>query len=246
MVLGCQRRNDGSLNVVLVLVDTLRADHLGAYGYSRPTSPALDRLAAESVLFTTARSQSACTFPSVNSLITSRHPIDFLGQPERRIGIPEDIPSLPEILSAHGYRTVAVSASPIVRKTPTKFNPHGGYHRGFDIFDEDCHRESARCLNEKSSRYLDELQHAQPFFLYPHYYGPHAPYSPPVDYQRQFGSHYAGRKGFIRRGDPWTIQSRIYREKVPHRVTDEDVQHLVDLYDDEIVRLPGHPESRQR
>ena len=67
----------GRWNVLVVLVDTQRADRLGAYGYSRPTSPAFDELAAESHLFEQARAQATCTFPSVNSLLTSRYPARF-------------------------------------------------------------------------------------------------------------------------------------------------------------------------
>src|SRR5262245_25679501 len=66
-------------NVLVLLVDTLRADHLGLYGYARPTSPNLDRLAADGVVFERARSQAACTFPSVNSILTSRSPGHFMG-----------------------------------------------------------------------------------------------------------------------------------------------------------------------
>ncbi|MGH9361061.1 MAG: sulfatase-like hydrolase/transferase, partial [Thermoanaerobaculia bacterium] len=170
------------LNVVLVLVDTLRADHLGVYGYRRPTSPALDAFAREAVVFTDARSQAGCTFPSVNSLLTSQLPERFLGQPEGRIGIPDGIPTLPEILRARGWATAAVSASAVVRRRPIRHNPHGGFGRGFDLFLEECAWKSAACVNERALAALDTLP--RPFFLYLHYLEPHAPYRPPRFHQR--------------------------------------------------------------
>jgi arylsulfatase A-like enzyme len=93
-------------NVVLVVVDTLSTRHLGLYGYARPTSPNLESLAAESVVFEQARAQAPCTFPSVSSLLTSRHPqASFVGQTEGSMGIPEEIPSIAEMLAAAGYAT---------------------------------------------------------------------------------------------------------------------------------------------
>ena len=89
-------------NVVVVLADTLRADHLGAYGYHRSTSPNLDRFFAEGAVFHGARSQSSCTYPSVNSLLTSRYPAPFLDQPEKRMGIPDGMPTL-----VHNVQTLA-------------------------------------------------------------------------------------------------------------------------------------------
>src|SRR5438093_502224 len=70
-------RDRGRWNVLVILVDTLRADHLGAYGYGRPTSPHLDDLARQSYLFTQARAQASCTFPSANSILTARYPAAF-------------------------------------------------------------------------------------------------------------------------------------------------------------------------
>ena len=88
-------------NVVLVLADTLRADRLASYGYYRVTSPFLDRFGDENIRFTDVRSQSACTFPSVNSILTSRSVSHFMS-PETRPGIPDWVESMPTILAGHG------------------------------------------------------------------------------------------------------------------------------------------------
>ena len=85
-------------NVVLILIDTLRADHLGAYGYERPTSPFIDQLAAKSVLFENAVSAANATFPSVNSLLTSQPPSVFYSTNAADLGIPEEMTTLAEVI----------------------------------------------------------------------------------------------------------------------------------------------------
>ena len=225
-------------HVVFVLVDTLRADHLSAYGYERPTSPTLDAFASGALLFENARSQAACTFPSVNSLLTSRWPADFLGQPEKAMGIPQAIPSLAEILRDRGFQTAAVSASPIVRASPSRHNPGGGFDRGFERFDESCLWREAACVNAVAFAELDRLAgDGRPFFLYLHYMDPHGPYAPPAGRPRRFaGPGPSGpEKEFIRRGDPNPIAAHLYRDAPDPGAAAADVAHLVDLYDEEIA-----------
>ena len=223
-------------NVIFILVDTLRADHLGAYGYSRPTSPALDAFARESVLFQNARSQAACTFPSVNSLLTSRYPPVFLGQPGQALGIPASVPSLAEVLQARGYTTVAVSASAVVRNTPSRHNPGGGFGRGFDLFLEDCLWKSASCVNRQAFGHLQRRGGGdKPLFLYLHYLDPHGPYAPPSTYKRQFAGGGEPERAFIRNGNPNPIGDWLYKQAPDPAVTPRELQHLVDLYDDEIA-----------
>lgn len=226
-------------NVVLVLVDTLRADHLGTYGYARPTSPHLDALAAESFLFEQARAQAPCTFPSANSILTGRYPVRFLVQPEKRLGIPESIPSLAEILGGAGYATAAVSASPIVRKTATDQNPHGGFDRGFDRFDESCLWEDAKCVHRKAKALLDDLP--EPFFLYLHYMDPHDPYRIPPDWPRRFVPAQEEGGGEVSpaaaAGDPNPIADAFYGEGDASLATLADLARLRDLYDEEIAYI---------
>lgn len=230
-VLPEERR--GPPDVVLVLVDTLRADHLALYGYHRPTNPELARFARRAVRFETVQAQAGCTFPSVNSLLTSRYPFHFLGQPEeRRHWIPRHVPSLPEVLAAHGYSTAAVSASPIVRATPSDLNPSGGYGRGFDVFDESCFKEPARCLNRRAFELLDGME--RPAFLYLHYMEPHARYQPPPEHRRRFAVD-GSSKPWVERGDPLPIIYTRYQGVEHFEVTERDVAQMVDLYDEEIV-----------
>jgi arylsulfatase A-like enzyme len=221
-------------NVILILVDTLRADHLGAWGYSRPTSPNVDAFARESVRFENARSQASCTFPSANSILTSRYPSAFLGQPaDRALGIPDNIPSLAGILKERGFRTAAVSASPIVRNTPGRFNPGAGFGRGFDSFHEDCVWRSAACVNRAALPLL-QSQDERPFFLYLHYMDPHGPYAPPRNHRRRWALGKPDRK-FVRDGNPNPIGDRLYKGAPDPGATPADLQHLMDLYDEEIA-----------
>ncbi|HSF39824.1 MAG TPA: sulfatase [Thermoanaerobaculia bacterium] len=221
-------------NVIFILVDTLRADHLGVYGYGRDTSPALDAFAKESLLFENARSQAACTFPSANSILTSRPPTAFLGQPGQAMGIPPGIPSIAEILAGRGYRTAAVSASPVVRNTKSRFNPSGGFGRGFSIFDEACVWKPAHCVNQRASEVLAQKDE-RPFFLYLHYMDPHGPYRAPEKHRKFSGGKVATDKPFILQGDPNPIGDWLYKAKPDPGVTPAELQHLIDLYDDEIA-----------
>lgn len=234
------------LNVIFILVDTLRADHLGAYGYGRDTSPNLDAFARKSVFFRDARSQAPCTFPSVNSILTSRYPTAFLGQPNHAMGIPERIPSLAEILNARGYRTVAVSASAVVRNTPSQHNPGAGFGRGFEVFLEDCVWKAAACVNRQvlGPQVLGQPRKdggggdERPLFLYIHYLDPHGPYDPPRGYDRRFATG-TPDKSFIRNGNPNPIGDMLYKGAPDPGATPADLQHLKDLYDDEIAYFDG-------
>jgi arylsulfatase A-like enzyme len=114
-------------NVVLVLIDTLRADHLGAYGYARPTSPTFDALARDSVLFEGTTAQAAWTKPSVASLMTGVY-VHRHGVVSNRDALGEAQPSLAEEMRARGYQTAAFSANPWI-------TPEFRFDRGFDEFE---------------------------------------------------------------------------------------------------------------
>jgi arylsulfatase len=232
--LSCHREPPPPRNVIFILVDTLRADRLGAWGYARPTSPNVDAFARESVRFADVRSQATCTFPSANSLLTSRWPAAFLGQPDQALGIPASIPSLAEILRSRGFHTVAVSASAVVRKSPSRFNPKGGFDRGFDVFEEDCVWQSAECVNREAAAHLQ--RGGKPLFLYLHYIDPHGPYRPPPTWQHRFAAG-ATDKEWVRRGDPNPIGDWLYKGKPNPGLTPGDLQYLKDLYDDEVAHF---------
>jgi len=113
-------------NVLVVLIDTLRADHLGCYGYDRPTSPAIDAFAAEGVQFMRAYSQSTWTKPATASLMTGRYPRQHQAYLEKA-KLPETERLLPEALRAAGYRTAVFSGNPWITR-------EWGFDQGVDHF----------------------------------------------------------------------------------------------------------------
>jgi arylsulfatase A-like enzyme len=167
-------------NVVLYLVDTLRADHLGVYGEGRGLTPHLDAFAREATLFEDATAPSSWTRPSVASLLTGlapqQHRVNRLEQ-----GLPAEALLLSERLQASGYRTAAFVANAHIAAT-------FGFARGFDRFEplfegpnraSDVHRRLLTWL-EGTAR------EPTPFFLYVHTIDPHAPYEPPEEFRRRF------------------------------------------------------------
>jgi arylsulfatase A-like enzyme len=233
VILGCRDAPPGlPPNVILILVDTLRADHLSSYGYPRQTSPRLDAFAADNIRFERVRSQAACTSPSVSSLFTSRSPLVLMDQPAGHLGVPPGLPGLAEILKDYGYWTIAVSSSPIVRKSPSDANRFGEFDRGFDLFDEECLMEDARCVNRKALELIDTI--TPPFFLYLHYMDVHAPYAPPDDFERPFSQPYSGHE-MVRAGRPQQFQ-QVARKR-GRKIQTGEVRHFVDRYDDEIAFL---------
>lgn len=223
-------------DILLIVVDTLRADHLSSYGYRRATSPEIDALAARGVRFDRHRAQAPCTFPSMNSLLTSQPVETFFGQPQGDMSIPAHVASLPELLQAAGYLTAAFSASPIVRKTPSHFNQTGGFERGFDLFDEECLWKDARCINRRALGALARHQTGEPVFLLLHYIDPHGPYQAPGKGRRRFARPGSGRglAPEVRAGEPHAAAARLDRGE-PLGIDAKGLAHWVDLYDDEIA-----------
>ncbi|GJM20093.1 MAG: hypothetical protein DHS20C15_00080 [Planctomycetota bacterium] len=160
-------------DLLLVVVDTLRADHLSTYGYPRPTSPHIDALAERGVLFTDVTAQSSWTQPSMASMLSGRQ----LYVNAHRL--PERVESLAERLSAAGYETAAFVANP-------NLSGEGGYDRGFDHFigrdDTGGTTWNAPDLEGAVKAWLELNPPGEaPRFLYLHYLDPHWPYAPVED-----------------------------------------------------------------
>ena len=114
-------------DVVLIIVDTLRADHLGAWGYERPTSPTLDALAGEGVRFSQFYSTSSWTRPAMASMLTGLYAREVGVYEERYDVLPQDVVTLPERLQSVGYRTLGVTSNPNI-------NAWFGFDQGFDAY----------------------------------------------------------------------------------------------------------------
>ena len=176
-------------NVVVYLVDTLRPDHLGIYGHSRPTSPHIDAFARDATLFRNAVAQSSWTKTAVASLFTGLLPQTHRIH-SRTDAIPEGLPILPEILRAEGYATLGVITNGNVSRA-------FGFARGFDVYEElregptrEIHQLSDRA-NEVAFRLLAGRPSDRPFFLYVHTTDPHWPYTPREPYRTRLAGDVA-------------------------------------------------------
>ncbi len=182
------------LNLVMVVLDTLRADHLGLYGYERPTSPHLDAFARESFVFERAESAAPWTAPSLISLVTSLYPevhgVRGFPNPGR---MSDDVVTLAEVLKRHGYATAAFTEGGYAKGD-------FGLDQGFDSYprnpgdDEshDSHLLFPSRLEGNLARSLRWLRRhkGQPFFLFFQTYEPHGPYRAPEEFIRRFRPQY--------------------------------------------------------
>ena len=208
---GCRkpasRPSDHPPNLLLVTIDTLRADHCSLYGYGRPTPPRLERLAREGIRFAAAYSPMPSTGPSHASLFTSLHPLTHrvLANGYR---LPDEHEVLAETLRARGYQTAAVIAAYPLK---SRF----GYSRGFESYDETFTEEEASvrrtgwegkpltepfdrrgtAVTRRALEWLGRQRRAGPFFLWLHYFDPHSPYDPPEPFRSRFAPGESPRDG---------------------------------------------------
>ncbi len=228
--LGCARQREPRPNVILISIDSLRGDRLGCYGYPRPVSPTLDRLAREGVLFADVMSQSSWTLPAHISLMTSlyayRHGVN--GEGDRH---DPSLTTLAEAFSANGYMTAAIVSGLFLRR-------EFGFAEGFDHFDESAAEKRSSdshtvCAGPKTNRailsFLDSKP-SKPLFLFIHYWDVHYDYAPPAPYARVFGRDSLSSRGF----------TDFIRDKTISASLDEhDRAQLAALYDGE-VRYTDH------
>lgn len=207
-------------NVLLLSVDTLRADRLNAYGYGeRTTSPALDELFAGGVRFQQASAPRSITWPSLASVLTGLYPSGH-GVFENGYELPEDLPTLPLRLDAAGYQTAAFLS-----------NMCRAGHRGWDAL---------RCSQGRDGRTLqwalewsDTLDREQPFFLWVHYFGAHSPYYNGGDLAaRELDPDYQG--DLIPK--KWRLD-RVMEEK--EELDAADRRHLDAIYDAAVIGSDG-------
>jgi arylsulfatase A-like enzyme len=205
-------------NIILISVDSLRADRLGCYGYDHPTSPEIDRLAAGGVRFIRAISQATWTLPSHLSLLTSRYPFEF-GDTGPDMRAQPEIPHLPELLRATGYATGAVTGGAYL-------NASFGFSRGFDSY---VTERTVEGFVHSACEWLGTAGQRQPFFLFLHTYEVH-------DYSLQHGHHLAefesGYAGKVQPG--FDLVSEIDRRNGISVLDEADVAHINALYDGEV------------
>ncbi|MDG2306973.1 MAG: sulfatase [Candidatus Binatia bacterium] len=224
----------GRPNVLLISIDTLRADHLGAYGYERDTSPNIDELAAEGVTFRQAISPSGWTLPTHVTLLTSIPPEKHgVAAPDRRLN--DDVSTLASVMRDAGYDTAGFVSGPYL-------GGEYGYSDGFDTYNEEEVRPRGRPsmlavtspgLTKFTTEWLSAWKAKdgeKPFFVFLHMWDVHDAYAPPPEYVEMFDPDFVGDMPTSEKY-PW--------DKKP-RQAPREFQHLLALYDGEIRYTDEH------
>ena len=230
-------------NVLLIGIETLRADHVGCLGHHRNTTPTFDKLAKEGVLFSNAIATSSWTMPTNMSVFTSLYP-DVHKTTTYQEKLPEARNTLAQILKENGYITAAFVSNPTL-------GHQYGFSKGFDLYDDfsvaldlgadlfgnnDRTGQNARTTltNEVVSRAaIGWLQknHTKPFFMFVFYFDPHHDYIPPPPFDTVFDPDYEG-----------SIDGRgiAYEPRKSTRPAQRDLEHIIALYDGEILYTDGY------
>ena len=255
----------GKPNVVWLVIDTTRADHLTPYGYDRPTSPVLDQMAKDGTLFEETHAESSWTIPGHFVMVTGR----FDAAREKLLG--DDFTTAAEVFSDAGYDTGAVLGNMSIGRG-------SGFEQGFDenvdgpvrIFYQSMfeklpvikilmalgiappdsilrtvHRKTflqndavrASRINADAMDWLDDRDSERPFFLFINYMDPHDAYDPPEEYRRKFAADVDPELGFVRysRKHGGTLSSNSFVRDVAPEYDRDDWDEMLDLYDAEIA-----------
>jgi arylsulfatase A-like enzyme len=237
-VLGCA--GQGPPNVVVVLIDTLRADHVGAYGHPKVQTPALDRLAREGILFERAFTVVPTTLSSTASLFTAQHPRTH-GVPRNHFVLDDAAVTLAETLRSAGYATVGFAAAvPLSGRT--------NISQGFERWDDELGKVGSLDMPQRRGRRVTNAvlrwlstEEARPYFLFVHYFDPHFPYDPPRQFRERYSSGYDGTidispgslkklRAALQRGEDRAAEVAERRARYMGEVTyvDREIGRLVD------------------
>lgn len=222
-------------HVVLVTIDTLRADHLGAWGHTRPTSPWLDQRAGESRRYANAFSTASWTAPSFASLMTGLHPkqhgvVTADAGDGTRPGLPAEVPVLAEQLKERGYATFGVTAN-------LHLNEAMGFNRGFDHFTALGMVDDAQRVKAVVDSWV--LPSDQPVFLWIHILDPHGPYWPNQPWALEFCADLP-QEGLTQRiGQLYPLHAPDHDQDPAITADSVDLRILEALYDSEIRLVDG-------
>jgi arylsulfatase A-like enzyme/Flp pilus assembly protein TadD len=191
-------------NIVLITVDTLRADHLGCYGYKLIRTPNIDRLAAAGTRFTTVVSAAPLTLPAHSSIMTGAYPAFHGVHDNVGYRLSPSVETLAQILKARGYATGGVVGAYILDRA---FGLSTGFDFYYDHFDEVTDQNDTvnmAQLKRSGSQVIDQAiawvkrTQKRPFFLWAHLYDPHDPYNPPAPFQQEYAaSPYDGEIAYV-------------------------------------------------
>ena len=209
-----------STNIILISIDTLRPDHLGCYGYGKPTSPALDRLCAESQVYVQAIAQAPSTLHSHASMLSSMLPHHHGASWGGKTRLPEQALTLAEVLAAAGYKTAAFTGG-------GQMDRIFGLDQGFDLYEQPGESRFSGTV-ARAVEWIDNTPE-RPFFLFLHSYEVHHPYTPSAANLALMEPAYSGPL-------PDEISIELLRQinlgEIPF--DDADLAHVIATYDAEI------------
>ena len=214
-------------DIILISVDTLRADHLSAYGHDRETSPFFDQLAAEGVRYSFARSASPWTLPAHTTMLTGQLPLTHKVVDDE-LRLPAEVPVLPELMQQQGYATGGFVGTLYVSRV-------FGFDRGFDRFEDfDIHTEKANLgggttatdVVDEALKWWATVPEGQPAFLFLHVYDVHYEYDPPGDYGTLFDR--------APNSDDPAYRNYFHFKKKKYRLTEAQFDHQRAQYDESI------------
>lgn len=219
-------------DVVVIVVDTTRADRLGVYGHTRPTSPNLDAFAAESVVYDRAWSTASWTLPAHASLLTGQYPTahgahitpftDATSTGDNPAHLREDATTLAELLTGRGYRAAAFAGAGWLA-------PEFGLMQGYEVRDAVNNRTiPAEQITNRAIRWLSGVPREQPVHLLLNYFDPHFPHDPKPPYDR-----WAKDRAHV----PTLGLGDIFGKDPP---SPEQLAKMLDLYDGEIAYMDHH------
>ena len=176
-------------SLLLVTLDTVRADHLGSYGFKAANTPVMDRLAREGIRFADATSHAPITGPAHAGILTGLYPARYGIRDNAATPLPPEAVTLAEVLKGAGYRTGAFIGSFVLDRAY-------GFDQGFDVFDAEFKgfdprarlnaERPATAVVERATAWLRTLPQGQPFFAWVHLYDAHSPYTPPPHFEKLF------------------------------------------------------------
>lgn len=212
-------------NIVLITIDTLRADRLSSYGYHRITSPNIDRLAEKGILFENAYSQSSWTYPSMASMHTSEYPSHF-GDSKFKNRIHNKSLTLAEHMKNNFYSTYAVVSNIVVSEI---FGFGQGFDKFEDAFSSDPAVATSKITTEKALRYIKQNK-SNPFFVWIHYMDPHGHYidHDEFDYSSTYKGHLPDKFG------------TVYLNNNKETLSADDLEYINRVYDEEISYTDKH------